>query len=113
MPKRVGRAIFVEPGARHSSAPETIAFLEQQKVHDPSWIERDIVLEEIEGFARAAGLTALTILPMPHPGMLIAFTLREWQVCRAGDMAWRREFAERLTDINYNERLVFYCERPR
>jgi ubiquinone/menaquinone biosynthesis C-methylase UbiE len=26
-----GRAIFVEPGARHSKSPETIAFLESQK----------------------------------------------------------------------------------
>ncbi len=108
-----GRAIFVEPGARHSSSPETIAFLEQQKVHDPSWIERDVVLEEIEAIALAAGLTGLTILPMPHPEKLVPFRLREWQAYRAGDEAWRRELAERLAEINYNERVVFYCDRPR
>jgi len=37
------------------------------------------VLAEIEGIARAAGLTGLTILPMPHAEKFIAFTLREWQ----------------------------------
>jgi ubiquinone/menaquinone biosynthesis C-methylase UbiE len=46
-----GRVIFVEPGAGHSTSPETIAFVEAQKQHDPTWIERDIVLEEIDQIA--------------------------------------------------------------
>jgi len=46
-----GRGIFVEPGARHSSSPQTIEFVEAQKKHDPSWIERDVVLEEIDKIA--------------------------------------------------------------
>ncbi|HKO08178.1 MAG: hypothetical protein ACHQRJ_02070 [Alphaproteobacteria bacterium] len=43
----------------------------------------------------------------------VAFTLRDWQAYRAGDEAQRRLLAERLAEINYNERVVFYCDRPR
>ena len=46
-----GRAIFVEPGARHSSSPETVAFINAHKKHDPIWIERDVILEEIDQIA--------------------------------------------------------------
>jgi len=105
-----GRAIFVEPGAAQQRARDD-RLPQATEVHDPSWIERDVVLEDIEGLARTAGLTGLTILPMPHPRMLIAFTLREWQAYRAGDETRRRFLAERLAEINYNERVVFYCDR--
>lgn len=50
-----GRGIFVKPGARPSTSPETVALVAAQKKHDPSWIERDVVLDEIDQIARAAG----------------------------------------------------------
>lgn len=106
-----GRAIFVEPGARHSTSPETIAFLQQQKADDPTWIERDVVLEEINDIARNAGLSGLTIVPMPHPERPRRFSLSEWRAYRAGNAQPRRAFAEGLADINYNERVIFYCDR--
>jgi SAM-dependent methyltransferase len=53
--KKGGRSIFVEPGARHSSSDETIAFVKEQKKMDPNWIERDVVLEEIDEIAKKVG----------------------------------------------------------
>jgi len=65
-----GRAVFVEPGAKHSTSPDTIEFM-KSKTHDPSWIERDdVVLEEIDAIARRSGLSRLTIAPMQHPSRL-------------------------------------------
>jgi SAM-dependent methyltransferase len=107
-----GRALFVEPGARHSSAPETIAFVEQQKVHDPTWIERDVVLEEIDGHAQAAGFTGLTVVPMPHPDSPLEFSLPEWREYRDGADHPRLRVADYLAYINYEERVIFYCDRP-
>lgn len=106
-----GRIIFVEPGARHSSSPETIEFLRQQKAHDQTWIERDVVPEEIDKIAHDVGLTGLTLLPMPHPDSPISFTLSEWQSYRSGRGRYQKYLAERMSDINYNERLIFYCDR--
>jgi SAM-dependent methyltransferase len=71
-----GRGIFVEPGARHSTSPETVAFVEAQKKHDPSWIERDLVLEEIDQIARAAGFSSgIHIVPMPRPLALQTYSM--------------------------------------
>src|ERR1700674_908899 len=64
--KTGGRAIFVEPGAGHSTSPGTQAFLKTM-AHDPTWIERDVVLEEINVCATAAGFAPLGILPCQHP----------------------------------------------
>jgi SAM-dependent methyltransferase len=106
-----GRAIFVEPGARHSQSPETIAFLAAHKVHDPSWIERDVVLEEIDAIARAAGMSPLTIRPMPHPDSTDAYDVAQWAAFRAGDRSSRQSHCEHLARINYDERVVFQCDK--
>lgn len=105
-----GRAIFVEPGARHSTSPETIAFL-QQKADDPSWIERDIVIEEIDRCARAAGFASLMIAPMQHPGDLMTFPLASWAEYRKGHAELRQAVAERIAHTNYNERVIFYFDK--
>jgi SAM-dependent methyltransferase len=107
-----GRAVFVEPGARHSSSPETIAFVRTQKAHDPTWIERDVVLDEIDGHARAAGFAGLVVRPMPHAEAALEFSLPEWRAYREGDATSRLRFAEDLAHINYNERVIFHCDRP-
>ena len=63
-----GRAIFVEPGARHSQSKETIAFLESQKKLDPSWIERDVVLNDLDLIAKSAGFNSgVRVVPTPPP----------------------------------------------
>ncbi len=108
-----GRAIFSEPGARHSTMPATIAFLQEQKAHDPAWIERDVVLEEIDGIARAAGFTGLAVVPTLPPDSLISFTLSDWRAFRAGKRSLRRAFADRLSEVNYDFHVAFYCDLAR
>jgi SAM-dependent methyltransferase len=107
-----GRAIFIEPGARHSRSPETIAFLNAQKKLDSSWIERDVILEEIEVVARKAGFkNGVQIVPIPHPNVLQEFTLEAWQNFRSRDETTRLRFTDQLAQINYDERVLFYVEK--
>jgi predicted DCC family thiol-disulfide oxidoreductase YuxK len=108
-----GRGIFVEPGARHSTSPETVAFVEAQKKHDPSWIERDVVLEEIDQIARAAGFAAgLCIVPMPHPLALQTYSMVTWSRFRGGDALERSRLTDQLTSLNYWDRVIFYVDKP-
>lgn len=107
-----GRAIFVEPGARHSTSPETVAFVQAQKQHDPTWIERDVVLEEIHEIAVAAGFAdGLSVVPVPHPQSLHTYSMGEWSQFRSGDQGPRSAFLERLTAVNYWERVVFHVDK--
>ena len=62
---------IVEPGARHSTSPETIAFVEAQKKHDPNWIERDVVLEEIDHTVLADEVTRADHSENGPSGMLL------------------------------------------
>jgi SAM-dependent methyltransferase len=110
---RGGRGIFVEPGARHSSSPETVAFVESQKMHDPTWIERDVVLEEINQIARDAGFKfGLSIVPMPHPLALQTYSMTEWKQFRDGDTLQRLRLTDQLAQLNYWDRVIFYVDKP-
>ncbi len=103
----------MEPGARHSTSPETAAFVEAQKKHDPSWIERDVVLEEIDQIARAAGFTAgLSIVPMPHPPALQTYPMEAWSRFRDGDVLERLRLTDQLASLNYWDRVIFYVDKP-
>jgi SAM-dependent methyltransferase len=106
-----GRAIFVEPGARHSTSPETIAFLKVM-AHDPTWIERDVVLEEINNCATKAGMNELTVVPLQHPSDLMTFPLHVWTAYRNKHRELRAAVADRLSETNYSERVVFYSDKP-
>jgi SAM-dependent methyltransferase len=106
-----GRAIFVEPGAEHSRSPETIAFL-NSKVHDLTWIERDVVLEEISGCARSVGLSDLSIYPNQHPIAPIVYSLRDWLRFRRGNLGLRWKFSKAMAGRNYNDRIIFYADKP-
>lgn len=109
-----GRGIFVEPGARHSTSPETVAFVKAQKKHDPSWIERDVVLEEIDQIARNAGFTAgLCIVPMPHPLALQAYSMEAWSRFRNGNVLERLRLTDQLASLNYWDRVIFYVDKPK
>lgn len=111
--KAGGRAIFVEPGARHSSSPETVAFVEAQKKLDPGWIERDVVLEEIDNIARTAGFTAgLCIVPLPHPVALQTYSMGDWSRFREGDVLERLRLTDQLATLNYFDRVIFYVDKP-
>ena len=108
-----GRGIFVEPGARHSTSPETVAFVKSQKKHDPSWIERDVVLEEIDQIACNAGFKAcLSIVPMPHPLALQTYSMEAWSRFRDGDALERLRLTDQLASLNYWDRVIFYVDKP-
>jgi ubiquinone/menaquinone biosynthesis C-methylase UbiE len=108
-----GRAIFVEPGARHSTSPETVAFVEAQKKHDPTWIERDVVLEEIDQIARVAGFNAgLSIVPIAHPAALQVYSMKDWTRFREGDSLERSRLTDSIASLNYWDRVIFYVDRP-
>jgi SAM-dependent methyltransferase len=108
-----GRAIFVEPGARHSKSPDTIAFVEFMRERDPTWIERDVVLEEIDAIARSAGFTVgLSIIPMPHPLAFQTYSMDDWRGFRSGDELQRLRFTDQLAELNYWDRVIFFVEKP-
>ncbi len=109
---RGGRSIFVEPGARHSTSPETVAFVEAQKKRDSNWIERDVVLEEIDEIARSAGFNeGLVIVPLPHPLALQTYSMDSWLSFREGDVLERLRLTDQLADLNYWDRVIFYAEK--
>ena len=108
-----GRAIFVEPGARHSQSKETIAFLESQKKLDPSWIERDVVLNDLDVIARSVGFIAgIKVVPTPHPLALQEYSMHEWNLFRSGDVNLREQFTDSLSKLNYDERVIFFIDKP-
>ena len=110
--KSGARIIFVEPGARHSKSAETIAFLETLGTEHPEWIERDIVLEEIDLVARKAGFEfGIQVVPSMHPLSFQTFNVDEWKAFRDGNTVLRNEMSDYLSNVNYWERTVFYVER--
>ncbi len=111
--KRGGRGVFVEPGARHSTSATTVAFVEAQKQHDPNWIERDVVLEEIDQIARETGFKeGLRVVPMPHPAALQTYSMEEWKQFRDGDLLQRLRLTDQLADLNYWDRVIFTVDKP-
>ena len=105
-----GRAIFVEPGAKHSKSKETIEFIEKHKKHDPTWIERDVVLDEINVIATRAGFKRFVIRPSLWP-QLREYDLSSWKRLRQGDQALGKDYLELLTDFNFNSRIAFYIDK--
>lgn len=111
--RKGGRAIFVEPGARHSTSPETVAFVKEQKKHDPTWIERDVVLEEIDQIARDSGFkSGLSIVPVPHPLALKTYSMDSWKRFMDGDVLQRLRLTDQLARVNYWDRVIFTIDKP-
>jgi SAM-dependent methyltransferase len=109
-----GRCIFVEPGARHSSSPETVAFVEAHKADDPEWLERDIVVEEIDVIARDAGFKdgiRLVPAPLAIERVMHSYSVESWKLFRGDDRESRRRFCQSLSEINYWERVIFFADR--
>jgi SAM-dependent methyltransferase len=105
-----GRAIFVEPGAIHSKSKETIEFIEKHKKHDPAWIERDVVLDEIHAIAMQAGFKHLAVRPSLWP-QIREYDLVSWARFRDGDEVLGKDYLRLLTDFNFNSRIVFYIDK--
>jgi SAM-dependent methyltransferase len=109
-----GRCIFVEPGARHSTSPETIAFVEAQKTHDPTWIERNVVLKEIDEISRRAGFSdGIQVVPVPLmlPAVIESHSVDQWERFRAGPCDTRDAHCDALATINYWDRIIFYADK--
>jgi SAM-dependent methyltransferase len=106
-----GRAVFVEPGSKHSTSPETVAFIKEFKSHDPDWIERDVVLEEIDALGRQAGFSELVLRPLLPAGQR-EYPLTAWQHFRRGDSHLAADYLDTLKAVNYEAHLVFYLQKP-
>lgn len=113
-----GRAIFVEPGARHSSSPETIKFVNEQKKTDMFWIERDIVIEEIDSIAKNSNFeNGIMIVPLPYPLDLIEYNMGDWLYFINGEgkkninNLQRLKYTDKLAYTNYYDRVIFYIEK--
>lgn len=107
-----GLGIFVEPGARHSKSPETIAFVEAQKKHDPDWIERDVVLEEIDDIAKKVGFEdGLHIVPVQHPLALDDYSLEKFHQLQNNVGKERDKYCDKLLANCYWERTIFFVKK--
>ena len=71
-----GRAIFIEPGSRHSTAEETKKFLAEHPIGD-WWIEKDVDLQEIWKLASSIGFSDLLVKPYLLPSM-VNFSFHDW-----------------------------------
>jgi ubiquinone/menaquinone biosynthesis C-methylase UbiE len=108
-----GRAIFVEPGAKHSSSKETREFIRLYKKDDPSWLEKDVVLEDVSLRAKEAGFKSARIVPHMLPN-LKSYRLDEWV-----SFLKRREirgplgtdYLRHLATLNYDARIIFYLQK--
>jgi|GEM_PF-2128194 len=105
-----GRAIFVEPGAKHSTSKETIEFINQYKKDDPSWIERDVVLEEIYRISRGCGFGRMVIRPSLFPE-LREYDYLTWKEFRCGAPLLEVDYLAWLKDFNHDSRVVFYLDK--
>jgi SAM-dependent methyltransferase len=106
-----GRAIFAEPGARHSKSEQTIDFLKLKQKEDPTWIEKDVVLEEIYEISMMCGFSSFRIKPFLLPD-IYSYSYHEWQQFRLHQSDYYKiHFLDLLEYLNYNDHLVFYVEK--
>lgn len=105
-----GRAIFVEPGAKHSTSKETLEFLQKYKKDDPSWIERDVILEEIYHISRTSGFDSMLVRPILWPE-LREYDIQSWLKFREGNKALETDYLNWLKNFNYNSRVCFYLNK--
>jgi hypothetical protein len=108
-----GRAIFVEPGAKHSSSKQTRKFIKQYKKDDPTWLEKDVILEDISEHAKEAGFKRARIVPHMLPNVKsyrlddwVSFVKRERVQSPLGT-----DYLRHLASLNYDARIIFYLEK--
>lgn len=106
-----GRAIFIEPGAKHSTSKETIEFLATHKDQlGDNWIERDVILWEIYQISQHCGYREMIIKPFLLPSM-VHYSFDEWIEFRSGHPSRTEAFFNQLMDFNHNGRVCFYLEK--
>ena len=108
-----GRAVFVEPGAKHSSSKETREFVKKYKKDDPTWLEKDVILEEIFALATELGFKEAKLIPQLFPHMKeypidvwVRFVKRERAAGPIG-----RDYLNTLASLNYDGRVIFYLQK--
>lgn len=104
-----GRAIFVEPGSRHASSPETLKFLKENKFGD-WWIEKDVDLIDVNQRAVTAGFSAMVVKPFMLPSMT-AYHINDW-IHFSDNSEARENFMNELRRFNWEDRVIFYLEKP-
>jgi SAM-dependent methyltransferase len=104
-----GRAIFIEPGSRHSKSEETIRFLKEHKFGD-WWLEKDVDLVEINDLAKATGFSPLRVKPFLLP-VLVDFSLSDWYNILENPAGIRNYMTE-LRRFTYEDRVLFYLVKP-
>lgn len=104
-----GRAVFVEPGSRHSQSEETKKFLQDHPLGD-WWIEKDVDLLEIWNLTRPIGFGDMWVKPYLLPSM-VNFSFSDWYNILSNPeglanymVEWRR-FA-------YEDRVTFCLVKP-
>lgn len=105
-----GRASFAEPGDRHAQSKETKAFIRKYKADDPDWIEKSIVIEDINRVACSAGFDTLTIKPFLLPSA-VEYSLDEWKNFER-NREGQAQHISHLISFNSNERVIFYVDKP-
>lgn len=102
-----GRAIFIEPGSRHSTSPETIQFLKDHPIGD-WWIEKDVDLLQVWNLARDCGFTQLSVKPFLLPSM-VNFTFTDWYNILDNPIGIANYMNE-LRRFAYEDRVAFYLQ---
>jgi len=108
-----GRAVFVEPGAKHSCSKETREFVEKYKKDDPTWLEKDVILEEISALAKEIGFQEAKTLPHLLPNMK-SYGMEEWIHFAKGQKVGGSlgiDYLGHLANLNYNGRIIFYLQK--
>jgi ubiquinone/menaquinone biosynthesis C-methylase UbiE len=108
-----GRAIFVEPGAKHSSSKPTRRFVEQYKKDDPTWLEKDVILEDISLRAKEAGFKDARIVPHLLPNVK-SYRLEDWVSFVKQERVQSplgADYLRHLATLNYDGRIIFYLQK--
>lgn len=104
-----GRAIFVEPGSRHSTSEETQRFLREHPIGD-WWIEKDVDLLSIWNQIPAIGFSELWVKPFMLPSM-VQFSFVNWYNILDNPIGIDNYMRE-LRRFVYEDRVVFYFVKP-
>ena len=100
-----GRAVFVEPGSRHSTSPETVKFLKEHNFGD-WWVEKDVDLVQIWDIAQRVGFKELRVKPFFQPSM-VNYSLWEWYNILDNPEGIKNYMTE-LRRYAFEDRVVFY-----
>ena len=106
-----GRAVFVEPGSKHSSAEATQEFVRKHKANDPDWIEQDVVLSWVRDISKTIGFSDLWVKPTLFPSMLL-YNYETWSAFRQGEPLLRNRYCQQLATLNEESRVIFFLDKP-